>query len=549
MTATVPQSEPPPIANRNSQFANPTVPTPLLTFRTAQKALLRCCEDQRLIGFLARRQYGKTTTFSAIALKKMMRRPNHLVTYASATLLLGRELILKESQIIQRAITALAKQAAAANTILEVTDRDRKTSPSDAPRQRTSYSSEKSDQSYSSDDFADLFEHQRLELRLHHDRNTVSRTIIIAPNPATAVGWTGDVMLDEVGRIRDFRGLWEAVEPIASSDPTFRLLLCTTPPPDDAHFSFEMLAPPIGTELPVNPEGNWYRSEMGILVLRVDAHDAWADGVPVYDLERGEPLEPAEHRRRALDKDAWDRNYGCQFLMGGTSAVGLLQLDTAQRRGIGKCTCISIDTDSDLDRAITFLHEHIGAGQVGIGLDLATTEKQTSNPTAITIIEREGIELIATLTCVWKTRDPALAKDRIRRIVQAVADRPKGGRARGLGIDSTSERYFAAELARDLRPHLPVHLLVSSETIQLPGQEACTLKSYLGNLFVAELDDNHVTLAPERYIKDDFRLVKRDRGTFATDISPDGRHGDTFDSHKNAVHVLTAKPAYSATLI
>ena len=526
-------------ATLNSQPStlNPetTVPSPLLTFRTAQKALLRRCEDQRLIGFLARRQYGKTTTFSAIALKKMMRRPNHLVTYASATLLLGRELILKESQIIQRAITALAKQAAAANTILEIADRSDPSHPSNP--------------SYSPDDFADLFEHQRLELRLHHDRNTVSRTIIIAPNPATAVGWTGDVMLDEVGRIRDFRGLWEAVEPIASSDPTFRLLLCTTPPPDDAHFSFEMLAPPIGTELPVKQEGNWYRSEMGILVLRVDAYDAWADGIPVYDLEKGEPLEPDEHRRRSLDKDAWDRNYGCKFLMGGTSAVGLLQLDTAQRRGIGKCACISIDTDSDLDRAITFLHDHLGAGQVGIGLDLATTEKQTSNPTAITVIERFGIELIAVLTCVWKTRDPAIAKDRIRRIVQAVADRPAGGRARGLGIDATSERYFAAELARDLRPHLPVHLLVSSETIQLPGQEACTLKSYLGNLFVGELDDNHVTLAPERYIKEDFRLVKRDRGTFATDISPDGKHGDTFDSHKNAAYVLTARSTYNATLI
>jgi hypothetical protein len=35
--------------------------------------------------------------------------------------------------------------------------------------------------------------------------------------------------------------------------------------------------------------------------------------------------------------------------------------------------------------------------------------------------------------------------------------------------------------------------------------------------------------------------VKRDRGSFSTDTDSQGRHGDTFDSDKLAMHGLVAK--------
>ena len=37
--------------------------------------------------------------------------------------------------------------------------------------------------------------------------------------------------------------------------------------------------------------------------------------------------------RRAFDKDAWDRNYGCLFITGGSAAVGLIKLKEAMERG------------------------------------------------------------------------------------------------------------------------------------------------------------------------------------------------------------------------
>jgi hypothetical protein len=34
------------------------------------------------------------------------------------------------------------------------------------------------------------------------------------------------------------------------------------------------------------------------------------------------------------------------------------------------------------------------------------------------------------------------------------------------------------------------------------------------------------------------RLVRRDRGSFTTEVGPGGEHGDTFDSHKLAQNSL-----------
>jgi hypothetical protein len=494
--------------------------------RAGQLELERGIEEHRVVGFLTRRQYGKTTEAARIALKKMMRTPGHTVIFGSVKLDLGREIVRKESEAMHKAFQILSAQATASETLLDVVDAE-----------KSDKSKTKSVIKVNADDWADLYEQSRLEFRLYHSDSIYSRTKVVALTPE-AVGDTGDLITDEVGRVRKFREVCEAIKPIISSNPNFRWLLTTTPPPDDAHYSFELLAPPIDFDPAVNPRGNWYKSELGVWVLRVNAWDAFADNVPLYDDDTGAIITPDQSRGRDHDKDAWDRNYGVKFVMGGTAAVGLLQLDSAQRRGVGKCACIVIESDLDIARAMAFLRDKLGAGAVGLGVDWATTEKETSNPTAVTVMERSGIEKIAVLTVVWKTRDPDLAIERLRNIVTTINARPAGGRARRLCQDATSEKYHCANVRKELGALVTVEDMVGSETIELPGKEPMTIKAYLGNKFVGEIDDNHVTLAPERYIKEDFRLVKRDRGSFVTEISPSGQHGDTFDSHKNASHAL-----------
>lgn len=499
--------------------------TPPIKFRVraGQREFERGVREHRLTACLARRQYGKTTIASRISLEKMMRTPGHTVIFGSVKLDLGREIVRKEAEAIQKSIRALVAQAAESSTLLDVVDTQ----------------GGKSAAKLNPDDFADLYESTRLEFRLHHDRTTYSRTKVVALTPA-AVGETGDLILDEVGRVKAFREVWEAVRPIIASNPDFRCMLTTTPPPDDSHYSFELLAPPIGTEFKPNPTGNWYRSEFGVWVLRIDAWDAYADGVPLYDDETGKAISPDEARAQDHDKDAWDRNYGVKFVLGGAAAVGLLQLDAAQRRGVGKCRLFQIETDDDVAAALDFLVEHLGPGRVGVGVDWATTDGATSNPTSITVLEEVGAEYVAPVTLVWKTRDPDLAIRRLTQVVEAVNARPAGGRARRVCQDASSEKYHCVNVRRELAHLVPVEDVVAGETVDQPGGEPITKKAILGNDLVGILDDNRLTTAPERYLKTDFRLVKRDRGSFTTDLGAAGEHGDTFDSHKFALRALTS---------
>lgn len=496
---------------------------PVFKVRSGQAAFERDVREHRISGLLARRQYGKTTIAGRIALRKMMKVPGHTVIFGSVKLDLGREIVRKEADALQKAFQLMSAQASDAKLKLQLTDTDGgRVLPVTLSR----------------DDFAELYEATRLEMRLYHSNAVYSRTKVVALTP-DAVGETGDLILDEVGRAKRFDEVLEAMLPIIASNPEFRAIFTTTPPPDDTHPSFDLLAPPIDAELPIRPEGNTYRSELGVFVRRITAEDAYADGVPLYDDDTGAPISPEESRRRASNKDAWDRNYGCKFVLGGTAAIGLMQLDTAQRRGIGECQFFNISSDLEFDQALAWLRLNLGPGRVGLGWDLATTTKQKSNPSSVSVIEERGVEKIVRAIIIWKTADPDVALERARRIITTVAARREGGPARRLCEDATNERYFAATVKKELSALLQVELVVASETIE-SASESRTMKQHLGGLLVAEFDDNHVLLPPERYVREDFRLVKKERGDFVCEPDADGRHGDTFDSTKLANYALTA---------
>ena len=295
---------------------------PLVNLRPYQQEAFR--HPAGLLAWLYRRQCGKSYGLGITALDWMME-DICTVIFASAALRLGMENILKEAEIWRQVTTALRAVGGAAGFEL-TTSADEKGKLLDI------------------DAIADLFEHQKLETRLWHSRTSYSRSMVVAPNPDTAVGWTGHVILDEVGRMPEFRDVFEAMEPIVSSGQNYRVRMATTPPPDDGHYSYELLAPPpeMDGQFKVNPRGNWYTSRQGILVHRVDAWDGAAAGVPLYDLQSREKLTPEEHRARSVDKTAWDRNYGIRFVKGGTSAISLAAIFHAQAAGMSEGTGIHI---------------------------------------------------------------------------------------------------------------------------------------------------------------------------------------------------------------
>lgn len=294
---------------------------PIITLRPSQLAVFRM--DIGMMAFLWRRQLGKSFTLGNIALDWMMESVCDVI-FASAAVRLGQENIRKEAEVWRIVTTALRKAAAARNGKLTTNADDDKGELLDV------------------DAIADLFEHQKLETRFWHNRTQSSRSLVVAPNPDTAVGWTGHVILDEVGRIPNFREVYEAMEPIISSQSNFRIRMATTPPPDDTHYSYELLCPPAGAEFEPNEKGNFYETEAGLLVHRADAEDGHLGGVPLYDLKTRQPLTPAEHRAKAIDRQAWDRNYGLAFLQGGSAALSNIALHRAQEAGKNEGLAINI---------------------------------------------------------------------------------------------------------------------------------------------------------------------------------------------------------------
>ncbi|MGD0650268.1 MAG: hypothetical protein ABSA97_03860 [Verrucomicrobiia bacterium] len=492
--------------------------TPAFRSRTGQRAFEEDVFQHRIMALVARRQYGKTTIGARIALLKMMKVKEHTVIFGSVKLDLGREMVRKEAAQVQHGFAILA------NKRLQTVDAQ----------------TGKPLTALKPDDFAELYEALRLEFRYYHSRAAYSRTKVVALTPE-AVGETGDLIVDEFERVKRGREVWEAIKPFISSNPEYRCLFTLTPPADDTHISFEMFAPPIGAELPVNPAGNLYLSGDGIWVRMITAYDAAADGVMLYDDDTGAPITPEESRRRDYDKDAWDRNYGCKFLLGGTSACGFAQLDTAQKRGVGHCQFFSVTSDLEFDTALAWIAKQAGTGPAGIGFDVATTTEGTSNPSSLAVVERSGVEYIVRAVLNWKTWDPAVAEERIERAVRVIAARKEGGPARRLCVDATNERYWAQGLRRKLSALLPVELVVASETIERPGEpEPMTMKQYLGGQLVGELDDNHLWLPPERYFREDWRLVKKEKGQFVCKPDVDGKHGDTFDASKLGLRALNS---------
>jgi hypothetical protein len=280
---------------------------PLISFRGYQEEVF--WQDFRTFFLLWRRQAGKSFTLSAKALSRMIKRKGHLCVFCSASIALGTEFIRKEAEV-WRSVTEKYRAIAKDAGLKLETNAD----------------------GLDLDAICDLFEHDKLETKIWHDQTTCSRSRVVAPNPATAVGWTGDVFLDEVGRVPNLKDVLEALGPIMDANPEFLMWMATTPPPDDKHYSFELFQPPV-REWAANARGNYYETTGSIPCHRFDAIDAGAAGLKFYHPKTRAVISWQEHRALAFDKTAWDRNYLLKFVAGGAAAVSMAALARAMARG------------------------------------------------------------------------------------------------------------------------------------------------------------------------------------------------------------------------
>lgn len=175
--------------------------------------------------------------------------------------------------------------------------------------------------------------------------------------------------------------------------------------------------------------------------------------------------------------------------------------------------------------------DRLGQGPLSVGLDLATTEKRTSNPSALTLSEQQGPQVVEWLNVRWKTSDDRVTKAVLRHVCEGLATRRR--RLRAISVDASNERFLCAQLAREFSVYAPIRLVVSGEKTTWKGEEM-TFKQLLGTLYSALYEDALIASAEAQWLGDDRRLVRREKGSFVADLGPNGEHGDTFDSGKLA---------------
>jgi phage FluMu gp28-like protein len=201
------------------------------------------------------RQTGKSYTLAAWAVKRLLDYPGRLVTVLSNSKDNGSEFALKCQDVCRK------MQIAA-------------------------------DLEDLSEDLT--FDGMRFEIKIAIGDH-VGRIKVLAANPRTARGFSGDLILDEFAFHEDSRAIWEAAEPIISSNPDFLCRIAST-----GNGRLNMFYQLI--------------SEGRIPYYRVRRSDAWASGeLKIYSAITGKEITPDEARAEASDKRAYDQNYECTF--------------------------------------------------------------------------------------------------------------------------------------------------------------------------------------------------------------------------------------------
>jgi hypothetical protein len=184
------------------------------------------------------RQTGKSYTLAAWAVDRLLTRPGFLVTVLSNSKTNGMEFNVQVAKVC-----------------------------------------EKLGQAFKSADLSPdkRYETMNCEIRIRV-QGKVGRFKILAANPRTARGFSGDLILDEFAFHEDSNAIWNAAESILSSNADYLCRIASTP--NGKHNLF-------------------YRfCTNGYPVLKVTRTDAYAQGCPIYDQVAREKIDPVTARAR-----------------------------------------------------------------------------------------------------------------------------------------------------------------------------------------------------------------------------------------------------------
>ena len=228
------------------------------------------------------------------------------------------------------------------------------------------------------------FQNMRMEVRIRAN-GKVGRIKVLAANPRTARGFSGDLILDEFAFHEDSAAIWEAAEPILASNPDFLCRMASTGNGRhnlfyrmtcgqargmgrEAHRKGEEDSQKETKETKGDSEGSARASravvdassatgpdsdasgeapdatrgarvlplpDHGFPVSRITRTQAHGMGVKIYDSNTREAITPEEARAQALDKKAYDQNYECSFADENLTLLSHELITAAERDDVG----------------------------------------------------------------------------------------------------------------------------------------------------------------------------------------------------------------------
>jgi phage FluMu gp28-like protein len=234
------------------------------------------------------------------------------------------------------------------------------------------------------------YQNMRMEVRITVGGRT-GRIKVLAANPRTARGFSGDLILDEFAFHEDSAAIWDAAEPIISSNPDFLCRIASTG--NGKHNMFYRFT--AGAK-PVEAEPNMYVTEMGFKLSRMPRTEAHRQGVKVYDPNTRQPITPDEARARSADKRSYDQNYECVFTDENSVLLTHELISAAEAEDIGTI-CDQDWTQAALDRI------RQASGLIYLGVDVG----RKRDLTVITAVETQGpLRLVRGILRIQNMRLP-----------------------------------------------------------------------------------------------------------------------------------------------
>jgi len=449
----------------------------MLRFRRYQEPVFWCS-----LGILVlhwSRQIGKSFTLAAWAVDRLLGYPGRLVTVLSNSKSNGMEFVVRAGLICDLMRVAC-----------ETTDlsQDKRT------------------------------ENMRMEIRIKVN-GKVGRIIVLAANPRTARGFSGDLILDEFAFHEDSAAIWDAVEPIISSNPDF---LCRIASTGNGRFNmFYRMA----------KESSHYT------VSRIRRSEAFKMGVQIFDPVTRRAITPAEARTAALDKASYDQNYECAFNDESMALLTNALIFTCEYSEAYSRECHICAQDWTPD-ALNFLRAC--KGPLAVGLDVG----RTRDITVITVGEKlSGVIFTRALLRISQMRLPDQL-DRLRPILKMPNFGRLSGDATGLGLGLVE---FAQEECGAYRAE-PVQFS-SREKRSVRGiqQADSALVTELMALDLLEVFESRAIRIPcEMALRDSLRKPERITTAAGVRIAAtrdESGHADEFWSIALMVRALKSPPA------